>query len=415
MSDVKDLMKKFEELQSKLEEHQRGMTSDASATKAIEKFRKDNEEWQRKIETQIEAGGGVRVPGYADDKDSKKFSILRASVAEARRDWSRAPLEKAVLDQHEKAREALPKEERVMSIGVDSAGGFLVPVEQMSELIEFLYAQSVVMRAGATVLEGLRGDPVQIPKHTGSSSPSEVAENAAIGYDDLSVGQISLSPKKLGRGVKMSRETAQLAIPSVEALARMDLMRKHALVEDIRALRGSGASGQPLGVANVSGIGSVALGTNGGPISYDIFPDLEYELAVDDALLEGGRYAWIMHPRSKRNARKLKDGFGRPLFDFEANGQNRAQSAIGYPCLDSTQLPINLTKGSGTDLSEIYFGNWSELLIGHWGELRIEASIEAGDANGSAFTNDQLWIKAVRLYDLAVRHAESFALINDVA
>jgi HK97 family phage major capsid protein len=73
-----------------------------------------------------------------------------------------------------------------------------------------------------------------------------------------------------------------------------------------------------------------------------------------------------------------------------------ADSTAGMPVYTTTQL----TRGTAI------LGNWSELIVGEWAGMRFEASNVAG----TAFQNDQTWIKATMLVDFAVRHPESFCL-----
>jgi len=70
----------------------------------------------------------------------------------------------------------------------------------------------------------------------------------------------------------------------------------------------------------------------------------------------------------------------------------------------TTQIPINL--GTGTNETEIYFGNWQELVVGQWAGIEILPSKEAGDA----FAKNQTWIRIITDVDIGLRHAESFCL-----
>ncbi len=84
-------------------------------------------------------------------------------------------------------------------------------------------------------------------------------------------------------------------------------------------------------------------------------------------------------------------------------------SRLGFKWEESTQIPTTLTKGSGVNLSEVYFADWSELLIGMWMGLELDASRQAG----TAFETNQVWLKASIEADIALRHVESFCLISD--
>ena len=65
------------------------------------------------------------------------------------------------------------------------------------------------------------------------------------------------------------------------------------------------------------------------------------------------------------------------------------------------------TKGTGTDLSTLIFGNWSDLLIGQWGgiDIVVDDVTEAAKGNVRIIAHSE--------WDIAVRHAQSFAVITD--
>ena len=188
---------------------------------------------------------------------------------------------------------------------------------------------------------------------------------------------------------------------------RNDLAAVIARLIDIASLKGIGSVNQPLGVSNVSGIGDVNIGTNGGEISYDLLVDMETNLDENDAL--EGKLGFIFHPRMRGKIAKLKDSDGRPIFTWDPSIAQPTRTILSYPWATTSQIPINLTKGSGVDLTEIYFANWADLLWATWGGLILDASREAG----TAFTDNQTWVRAIQEVDIGVRHEQSFVLIND--
>jgi HK97 family phage major capsid protein len=171
-------------------------------------------------------------------------------------------------------------------------------------------------------------------------------------------------------------------------------------------------------VANTPGINTVTLGTGAGAVlsNLDLFEDMSYELAVDNALK--GKLGYVFHPAIKRLLRKLKianfsgDTEGEPLLPAviwaSMTGDNAILQAIGYPFRMTTQIPVDLVTGGSNNCTEVYFGNWEDLLIGMWGGMTILASNVAG----TAFATDQTWIRVIINVDVAVRHEESFCLCN---
>ena len=69
----------------------------------------------------------------------------------------------------------------------------------------------------------------------------------------------------------MLRQTS----PDIENLPRRDLGHQIAVAIDTTLLNGSGSSNQTTGILKGSGIGSVALGTNGAAPTHAMLPSLE--------------------------------------------------------------------------------------------------------------------------------------------
>jgi HK97 family phage major capsid protein len=344
----------------------------------------------------------VSLPGV--DLEKEKFSFFRAVWAIRFNDWSEAGFEKEVFEQTKK---------RAMEMGTGSLGGYIVPTEYIAQIVELLRAEAVVIRSGATVMTGLTGSPVQIPKQTGGATGYWVGENISITASDLGLNQINMVPKKVAAMVKLSNTLIKLANPSAEALVRSDIAQTLALKIDLAALRGTGSEYQPTGINIATGLKTVAVGTNGGNASFDHLIDMEYELAVDNALR--GTLGYIFHPAIRRKLLKLKvaqfSGDAAGAYIIAPISETQFRNWLGYPYQMTTQVPITLTKGSGTALTEIYFGNWADLLIGQWGGMELMASKETSDA----FEKDQTWVRILQELDIATRHGQSFCLINDAA
>jgi len=346
-----------------------------------------------------------RLAGSWSKDDSKRpFSIcavLRGMAAgglDAAGAWKGA----------EREREAgIAARERALSQGTDSAGGYVVPEEYMAELIDLLRSKVVALQAGATQMTGLSGAPVKIPRlDTGATAQWQTGENTSITASDQAFGEVSMSPKMATALTKMSRRLVALSNPSVEAIVRNDLAAQLARLIDLAAFRGSGSSGQPTGIANVSGINTI---TSVGAISIDDIYDALYKLEEDN--VPGNRVALVCHPRTWNQLRKLRAGGstttdGAYLIQPDPTVAARG-TILGYPVLTSTQIPITL--GGGTD-TVAYFGDFSELLIGQWGTMTLEAT----DSGGDAFQYHQMWVKAVMEVDIAVRHAASFVELSGI-
>jgi len=390
------------EIKEMLDAQMKYLTDMGATIEEINMARKSLETRMKDLEARMTPSRVIGpLPGLEDE--AKNFSILRAARAIISQDWSTAGFEKEVFQEVRK---------RTMSIGEDSSMGYFVPNEILAGYIELLRAESVVMGMGATVLDNLRGVPVQLPKQTGGATAYWVGENESITASDLTTGMISLTPKKIGALVKVSNETLKYTNPSAEAVIRNDLFTTIALAIDLAALRGSGSDNEPCGIANTASINTVAIGANGGAPTFDYLYDMQYELQYDNAFR--GKLGFLFHPATRRRLVKTKiaqystdtggDYIIQPMVSDQA-----LVSWMGFPYKMTTQIPINLTKGNATNCTEIYFGNWAELLIGMWGGIELMASKETS----TAFQTDQTWIRILQSIDIQVRHPESFCLIND--
>jgi HK97 family phage major capsid protein len=341
------------------------------------------------------------MPGV--DAGKEKFSIFKAMNAIASKDFSQAGYEKEVMDG--------ARQKAAQAAGNDILGGYLVPLQALGGIVDVLKANIVMASLGATVLDGLVGVPVEIPKQTSSSTAFWVEENAGLTESNINFGQIQMNPKGLGALVKMSNRSLRLANPSLEGLVRQDILEQIALAVDLAAISGTGVNGQPIGILNTAGVGSVDMGATATAAVNPSWEGLyDVEGIVEDANALKGTLGWAMHPASKRALAKLRydrataaDQLGefvstKPMTDAQIS------AVLGHPFQTTTQ--IGNTAGA---TNQLIFGNWADLLIGMWGGMRLLASQEAS----TAFVNDQTWVRAIMDMDVVVRRTESFAIANN--
>ena len=107
--------------------------------------------------------------------------------------------------------------------------------------------------------------------------------------------------------------------------------------------------------------------------------------------------------RGKLKKTKVNGGSGRFVWDR----LSPSAPLNGYRTVVSNQVPGNLTKGTAADLIAILFGNWADLVMGLWGGLDILVDPYTGASSGKIRT------VAFQSVDFAVRHAESFAAMQD--
>ncbi|GIV86624.1 MAG: hypothetical protein KatS3mg054_0653 [Chloroflexus sp.] len=346
------------------------------------------------------------------EKDLRQYSLIRAIRAASTGDWRGAELEREASEATAKKVGREPQgffvpqdwlESRDLVKGTPSAGGYLVATDLLAQsFIELLRNRMMVQRAGATILGGLVGD-VAIPRQTGGATAYWVAESASPTESQQTVDQVPLTPKTVGAYTDISRKLLRQASIDVEAFVRRDLATVLALAIDFAALHGTGSSNQPTGIANVSGIGSVAGGANGAAPTWEHIVKLETEVAVDNADIGALGYMTNAKVRGKLKATPRTATYG-DIMVWEGNDT----PLNGYPAYVTNQVRSDLTKGTSTGVcSAIFFGNWNDLLIGMWGGLDILVDPYTGSTSGT------VRVVALQDVDIAVRHPESFAAMLD--
>ena len=132
--------------------------------------------------------------------------------------------------------------------------------------------------------------------------------------------------------------------------------------------------------------------------------DLKKEVAVDNA--DVATCGFLTNAKVEAVLAKAKDSQSQYLLSPYGTELGRSQIA-GRHFEVSNNVPSNLTKGSGTGLSALIYGNSSDLLIGMFGQLEILVDPYTDFGKGTD------GVRALQSIDIAVRHAESFAAMQD--
>lgn len=329
------------------------------------------------------------------DKKSRPFSIAKYLRGAMKGVWHEAELEKSAFATANKA----------LSEGTSTAGGFLVPDEFSNELIDLLRAKAVIRGLSPRVYQ-LKGDTLNIPRQTTAATAYWIEENAEKTESEQAFGNVKLVLKEVAALVKVSNNLLMDASPAVDTIIKQDLVTQLQLAEDLAFIQGTGGS-QPLGIYNDSGVSTTTLGSgNGAAITFDDLMDAMYAIE----LANGSMSAWVMHPRTKNGLRQLKDGNGNYIYNIGDLTKGLPDSLLGMPVALSTQIPINLGFGSGTNLSYVILGDFSEFGIGQKAGSAVQ--ISASDQAGDSFKFDQTWFRAVLRVDCVIRTPGSFYIVK---
>ena len=296
---------------------------------------------------------------------------------------------------------------RTYVAGTATAGGNLIATDHLADnFIEALRDRLAIAQLGATFISDLVGD-VSIPKRTGTASAYWFGadDSDSVTESTGTIGTVTMTPKTVGALSKFSHLMNLQSTPDIEQLIRNDFVALLADAIDTAAINGSGSSNQPTGILQTSGIGSVAGGTNGLAPTLDHLLDLKKEVSVDNA--DVASCGFLTNAKVESVLAKAKDSQSQYLLSPYGAELGRSQIA-GRRFEVSNNVPSNLTKGSGSNLSAVVYGNFSDCLIGLFGTLEILVDPYTDFAKGTT------GIRALQSIDIAVRHAESSAVMQDV-
>lgn len=289
----------------------------------------------------------------------------------------------------------------------NAAGKYSVATD-VRDLIELLRNQTKVARLGATILTGLSSD-VSFPVQLTGSAGYWVSENpgADVNASDATFGSRNLSPKIYQATTSFSRKLLAQSSIDIEGFVRKDLATAHALAIDAAALNGSGASNQPLGLLKTTGIGDVAIGTNGGVPTYAFITDLITKVADANGDEQGSAFLTTPGVRGKLRKTGILDSATAGVAVWESGSVPGEGSLAGYPAMVSKQVPANLVKGTSSDCHAIVFGYWPSLIIGEWGVIELVVDPYALKKQG------QVEVTSLQMIDVICRQPAQFAAIQD--
>ncbi len=328
-----------------------------------------------------------------ENKEVRRYSLMKAIRASATGDWSQATLE------HEASKEVakrtgrdgrtansffMPYEVQQRDALVSGTGQYLVATQNQS-FIEILRNRMVAYQMGAMRMSGLVGN-VTIPKQTvGATAYWLSTETTAITEGNQTFAQLALTPRTVGAYTQISRLLQLQSSPDAEALILTDLARQVAIAADLAVLYGTGTE-QPTGITQTASIGTLASGT-----SFDYADILEFQtdVAANNALNASFGYVTTPAIAALCLARTTFTGSAKALWE----GSVLDGMMGGFKAMASNQMT------SATMLA----GSWDTCVIGEWGVL--ELAVNPNDNFAQGLTG----LRAMFTMDVGVKYAGAWS------
>lgn len=257
----------------------------------------------------------------------------------------------------------------VLQEGIDAAGGYLVPEEYDSRLIQGLTEENILRKLGTKITTS--GEhKINIAATTPAASWIE--EGGSLSFGDATFKQILLDAHKLHVAIKITDELLYDNAFNLENYILDQFAKALANAEENAFLNGDGV-GKPLGIFATDGGGEVAVTTNTqSSITADEIINLVYALKRPYRK----NAAFIMNDQTIALLRKLKDSNGAYLWQ-PAVQAGEPDRLFGYPVYTSAFVP---TVAAGQPV--IAFGAFSYYNIGDRGVRSFDQLRELFAGNG---------------------------------
>ena len=299
-----------------------------------------------------------------DFEDKLNEPIREPLVGEAKAKDVKADDYKAAFEAFVKGK-LTPEFKAVLNTGVDSEGGYIVPVEYQKKILEKLIEVSRT-RAISNVITTKSDRKIPI----GGELPvfSWVEEQGTYGEANTNFAQNTLSAYKLGGIIKVSEELLQDSFIDLENYLATLIARGLAQAEGEAFAVGDGV-GKPTGYMSLDATVTLA-GTDS--IAADELIDIYYSLKSP---YRSNAY-WRMNDSTLKAIRKLKDGNGNYIY-APALVAGERDAILGRPIeLDPFVSPL------GASNKVICFGDFDYYYIADRGNISMQKLTELYAANG---------------------------------
>jgi len=292
-------------------------------------------------------------------------------------------------------------ESKALAWASGSSGGYFVGAEFLpAEFIENYGAAQICRQAGMRILPAT-GSPIQIPKLTSGVTTYWVSQNDDITLSDITPGQLELTPKICAARSKISKTLFQTSAGSAESIIMSDMALALGRAVDSAVMEGSGAAGEPTGMAETAGINTVSASS--GAITIAMLRDMELDLQTSDVRF--AKPAFLMNPRTWHTISEIEQD---SKFIFSAQPERAVMRSIfGYPVYLSTA--VSTTNGTAGNEANVFLVDMDDIILCEWSGIELDAT----DIGDDAWKSYAVQFRGIVSLDVGVRNATSICLISD--
>jgi HK97 family phage major capsid protein len=278
-----------------------------------------------------------------------------------------------------------------------SSTGAPVPTSFYQEIIKVARLVNPLLDY-ATVVNTSSGENLQVPSQSTFSTATIVGQGVSIGTSEPSFNSFTtLSAFKFSAIAQLSRELVLDAGVDIASFISEQFGNAFGYGVGNKVLNGTGTV-EPQGILTSAATGVTGSTGVSGAFTADNVVDLVYSL--DGALRAKPSFALLANATSIASLRKLKDSYGRYLFDIGL-GQDKRDLVLGVPVIETPSMP-----STGVGNVSLAVGDLKSVLIRQAGGFIVDMSSDY------AFGNDLLSYRATQRLDSALIQKSNIKLFK---
>jgi HK97 family phage major capsid protein len=269
-----------------------------------------------------------------------------------------------------------------------SGSQFLVASE-LGSFVDALRARSVVLSLGANTFDAGVGNVV-LPKATADAATYWLAdENSPITESQPTFGALSSHPKVLAALTEISHQLLQQS--NAEVILRGLFTRAAGAALDAAALNGSGANGQPTGIANTANIGAFT----GTTLNRAGVTNAQLDVALGNAVVSTST-GYVTTPTIANTLASRADTIftAQPVW----LGNLHDGSIVGERAMSTTGMPA----------ATMLYGDFSNVTIVSWGTPMLAVDPV------TKFNTGLVAVRILFLVDVVVTNPAGFTLATSI-
>ncbi|MFQ6181655.1 phage major capsid protein [Sinorhizobium meliloti] len=224
----------------------------------------------------------------------------------------------------------MPAEQKALSVGTDTAGGFTVPEQFVNELLRNVTLFSPI-RTYARVMQ-ITSAEAKLPKRTGTLTAAWVSETGARSASEPTYGQVTLTPYEAAVYTDVSTQLIEDSAFDLESELAFDFGEEFGRLEGAAFVSGDGV-GKPAGITTNADIAQINSG-NAATFTGDSLIDLFYALKAPYR----ANAVFGMASTSLAVARKLKTTDGVYVWQ-PALAAGQPETILGRPVIEIPDMP----------------------------------------------------------------------------